>query len=326
MHKLRVTTGNAIHRSAGASRTLATLAILVLSLTSILALDRTACADEPNAQPVEMENFLMPVDVAELQVVDDQEGAQLVIQGNPVIAFAVQAPNNLLEQFTEQWRPTLNAELSFARLICGDIPMEQRKQIKAAGDLALSNVAKALVEQQQQAQQQMQQQPNFLVQWLGMKLQPRPIVPTTRIRQSLAKAIKETVEPTISDRYAVEQAARLARQKRAALLVVMARLDQFLYLTVDQRREISASISTAWRPEWESWLHGSSYQSNYVPQFADQHVACLNDDQKSVWASLQKVDFGIANFGQQAQLDVEWWGGPKPMGPTFWNMLRKAFE
>jgi hypothetical protein len=325
MRNSHMTTGHSILRCADANRMLAKLAI-VLCIGGLLIADRAACADEPNVQPVEMENAPMPVDAGELQVLDVQEGAQLVFQGNAVIAIAGQAPNNLLDQFTEQWRPTLNVELNFVRLVCGEIPMEQRKQIKAAGDQALSDVAKALVEQQQQAQQQMQQQPNLLVQWLGMKLQPRPIVPTTRIRETIAKAVKENVEGAIADRYAVEQAARLGRQKRAAILVVMARLDQFLYLTADQRREISESISAAWRPEWESWLYGSSYQSHFVPQFADQHVACLNDEQKSVWESLQKVDFGFNNLGQQAQLDVEWWGGPKPMGSTFWNMLRKAFE
>ena len=198
-------------------------------------------------------------------------------------------------QFTQQYRPILTTELNFIRQVC-DLTPEQRPKIKTAGEASLKEAALKMAElqggQMRGVFRAQNEQPN----------------PQRTIRESIAKALQETLTPEQMAKYKAEAAQRSALRKRAAIRSVVARLDGTLCLTADQRDKISQSITAGWQDKWEQWLAMSVYGDQYFPLVPDQHVvAHLDADQKSVWTGLQKVEFGYYGGGNAAA-DDNWWG------------------
>ena len=201
-----------------------------------------------------------------------------------------------IPQFTQQYRPILTTELNFIRQVC-DLTPEQRPKIKAAGEASLKEAALKMAElqagQMRGGFRPANEQPN----------------PQRTIRESIAKALQETLTPEQMSKYKAEATQRTALRKRAAIRCVVARLDGTLCLTAEQRDKISQSITAGWQDKWEQWLMLSVYGDQYFPLVPDQHVvAHLDADQKSVWSGLQKVDFGYYGGGGIAAADDGWWG------------------
>lgn len=234
------------------------------------------------------------------------------------MAVAVPAAANqneaMLLQFQEQLRPVLRGELSFIRLMC-DLPEAQRPKVKTAGEAGLKKAAQAMVDQQQ---------PMRRVVAVNMTTNdPRKI-----IREGLAQSLRQTLTPEQMARYEDELAKRSANRKRAAIMSAVARLDDVLFLTAQQREAIIDSISSNWQDDWEQWLMMQRYGHQYFPQIPEQRVAPhLNDKQRAVWHGLQKVNFGgWGGWDGQEQLDDGWWGKEpeKPAKPVELNLRQGA--
>ena len=229
----------------------------------------------------------------------------LNVVGNAKVNEAV------IQQFVQQFRPVLSAELAFVRLICDDLSVEQRARIKAAGEAALKDAA------ERQAKMQMQQQAQ-----LAAKL-----APVATIRDGLGEALQATLTTEQFERYSAEAAQRAATRKRAAIDCAIARLDATLCLTADQREKLIDSIAAQWQDDWESWLNLNIYGNQYTPMIPDQLVVShLNAEQKAVWRGLQKINFSSWNVwnGQQVEEDDNWWGDKptQPAGQGNVNALR----
>ncbi len=199
-------------------------------------------------------------------------------------------------QFTQQYRPILTTELNFIRQVC-DLAPEQRPKIKTAGEASLKEAALKMAElqggQMRGVFRAQNQQPD----------------PQRTIRESVAKALQETLTPEQMTKYKAAAAQRASLRKRAAIRCVVARLDGTLCLTADQRDKITQAITAGWQDKWEQWLMLSAYGDQYFPMVPDQHVVThLDADQKSVWSGLQKVDFGYYFGGGIAEADDGWWG------------------
>ncbi len=203
-----------------------------------------------------------------------------------------------IPQFTQQYQPVLMTELNFIRQMC-DLKPEQRPKIKAVGEASVKEVVRRLAEQQGRAMRGV----NFV------EREAAPADPRRFIRESLAKVLKETLTEEQMAKYTEEATQRTALRKRAAIHSAVALLDSALSLTVEQRDKITESISTNWQDNWEQWLMLSMYGGQYFPTIPDpQVVTHLNDDQKSVWNGLQKVDFGFWGGDGQEQQNDGWWG------------------
>lgn len=224
----------------------------------------------------------------EAQAIAVHVGAAGLAGGLPADAAA--------QQIAQQYRPTLDAELAFVRQVCGEIPIVQRKAIKAAGELALQDAADRMAQQQRQ--------PGRLTR---QKLATTN--PVTIIRNALDRAVNETVSHDVSLRYREEAARRIAIRKRAAIGNIVARLDVLLCLNEQQRSDIADSLAENWDVSGEKWAR-FSFPGSYAPQIANQHLKCLSPDQRSLWSGLQKIDFGMGNpNGADPLPDDGWWSG-----------------
>lgn len=216
--------------------------------------------------------------------------AQLAVNG---VVQGGNANDALVMQFQTQFAPILISELSFIRTIC-EIPKAERPKIKKAGDAALKDAA------QKYAKGQQQRQGN------AGRIEPAVI-----IRTALAGALKTVLPEEQMIRYSEEAARRMALRKRAAIMNVVSRLDGILFLSPQQRDELTAALDKNWQVEWENWLMMAVYAHQYVPMIPDQHIVKhLNAEQKSVWNSLQKIQFGYYNFNMGAEVPdgADWWG------------------
>jgi uncharacterized protein YifE (UPF0438 family) len=204
-----------------------------------------------------------------------------------------------IPQFTQQYRPILQNELNFIRLIC-DLKPEQRPKIKAAGEASVKEIVRQLAEQQGRAMAGV----NFVEQQPTTPPEPRRF-----ILDAINKALKETLTEEQMTKYLDESSKRTALRKRAAIMSAVSLIDSHLCLTVEQRNKIIEAISSKWQAEWESWLMLSQYGGQYFPTIPDNLIVThLNTEQKSVWDSFQKVNFGFWSNGDEEQLNDGWWG------------------
>ena len=143
---------------------------------------------------------------------------QVVFAGQVVVA-PVAAPADAkaaidaqAQQFEIQFRPLLVTELGFIRQICGDLVLDERVKIKAAGEASLKDGARQLAEFQQvgmRARAQVQANGKRIVAPVApAKPQPEP---AKIIRAGLAAAMKETITP--------EQMATTPMKRRSGLPV-----------------------------------------------------------------------------------------------------------
>ena len=210
-----------------------------------------------------------------------------------------------IPQFTQQYRPFLTTELNFIRQMC-DLKPEQRPKVKAAGEAAVTQVVRLMAEQQGRAMRGV----NFVERNNAV-----PPEPSRFILDALVKALKETLTEEQLTKYTDESAKRTAMRKRAAMQCAVALLDAKLCLTVEQRDQITESVSAKWQTEWESWLMLPQYGGQYFPTIPDNLIVPhLNVEQKSVWNGFQKVSFGHWGGDGQEQQQDGWWGDEPAKG------------
>jgi hypothetical protein len=111
-------------------------------------------------------------------------------------------------------------------------------------------------------------------------------------------------------RYAAEDAKRQEADKQAAIQSAVAQVDGALFLTQEQREKIVEAIDNNWQDGWEQWIKMWQYDGRYFPQIPDQHVTPhLNDEQKTVWRGLQKVNVNSWGGHNEQAVDNVWWEG-----------------
>jgi hypothetical protein len=190
--------------------------------------------------------------------------------------------NHMIQQWTTQFRPILKVEYLFVRVVCNPTK-EQRIPIARAGLKALDEAAKKYVDWQ-----------NNQNRVVGGRLVERPAIPDTRkfIQDALAAAVKANVSSSQSESYRAEIEARSAEQKRVAVVNLLAKLDQALILSLEQRDKIKESLSSHWNEPWAQGFQSFNLDDQYLPMVPDPLISTfLNDEQKKVWAGTQKITF-----------------------------------
>ena len=108
---------------------------------------------------------------------------------------------------------------------------------------------------------------------------------------TLVTAAKRHVSGDASAQYADYIAQRTQRRQRLGAALVVSRLDRRLYLTVEQRTELTEILAEKWDGAWNA----ASFMSNnpeYFPSDISNLIRpVLVEEQKSVWGTLQKVQF-----------------------------------
>jgi hypothetical protein len=200
-----------------------------------------------------------------------------------------------IQQYAQMLQPAMWQELNFIRQVC-DLTPQQRPKIRAAADVAVKEGAKAVLQPQRANVNGV------------MVMRSQPTLGAQAIRDNLHETLKTTLTSEQLDRYEAEDVKRAAATKQAAILTAVARLDDALYLSKEQREKILSGLDENWQREWEQWLSIYRYSGQYCPQVPDQHVVPqLNDDQKLIWGSIQKISTNAwFNDGQQKDEDP-WW-------------------
>jgi hypothetical protein len=186
------------------------------------------------------------------------------------------------QMFTRQFRAILKSEYQFLLAVC-EPTKDQRREIARAGESALKAAAS------QYADWQMNRRV------VNGKLPPNPD-PSKVIREGLDAAAAAHLSAEQVARYRDEVAKRMDDQKRACVLNLVAKLDQVLYLTEDQRARLIELLTERWETSWAPSLQSLLNTGDYVPMVPDYVITpVLNDSQRRVWSGVQKVQFGGLN-------------------------------
>jgi len=209
-------------------------------------------------------------------------------------------------------------ELNFIQLVCSDLTPQQRPKIKWAAESSVKQVAK---EVEKRLNVDMKVFRDLTV--IPAKAMPEP---RKRIREAISKALEETLSKDPLVRFKREATDRTAQRKAAAILCVVSRLDDSLFLHADQRRKINDQLSSNWKDSWEEWLRLTDKPEFWFPVMLDQYVVPnLNADQESAWRGLHKWDLDTDIWGggePHPPNDALWWGNkPGPIGGRFGELL-----
>ncbi len=200
-------------------------------------------------------------------------------------------------QYVQMMQPLMWRELDFVRQVC-ELPPETRPKIKAAGEAAVKQAARDMIQPQRAGRGR------------------TPATARQTIHSEIVKALEANLAAGQLARYQAEAERRQAADKQAAIATAVAQVDTALFLNEEQREKIVQALTANWQDGWEQWLMLWQYSGQYYPQIPDQHVTPhLTDEQKTVWRGLQKVNFSSwgGNNGRQAADDA-WWEGKPPAG------------
>ena len=210
-----------------------------------------------------------------------------------------------IDELLQQLRPILYSELGFIRLVCDDLTVAQRAQIRSAAEASLKLSASKMA---------VNQEPDHSV-GIGVLLETRT-EPLSAIRQEIDTIMKEVLTPEKYATYSELAANRIAHRKRAALFAIVAQLDGNLCLAFQQREKIMDEISSHWQDEWEQWLEWDSDFSE-VPKNLDPIVRPMLDEfQAVVWKQTPKSQFEevlIVSQEAESKFNDGWWGEVAPV-------------
>jgi hypothetical protein len=244
-----------------------------------------------------------PARADDVGVVNLVEGVITIFGGNRAAAAnAEEVPEDAVTQMATRLRPMLLGELDLLRETC-ELNKEARVKIKAAGEAGLKEAAKKALDVKPGG-------PIMIIN--GLRMNNDDVGPRNIIHQHILGAIKESLSAQQQAKYQEEVESRANQRKRSIIMCVVAQLDRMLFLTAEQREKIAAAILANWQEPWERW---SAFQNNahqsYFPQVPDNLVVPhLNDSQRKVWSSVQKVNFGHhinMNWNGANVQDDGWW-------------------
>lgn len=252
-----------------------------------------------------MFNAIAPVPGPVQEPIPADEAADGEMPKDPVQAQRWQQRKQIRQQakhLEQLFQPVLRTELEMVRQACPNLPTDARREVLAAGRMAVTKTALEFATRQM----------------LGG--QPRRAFDA---RRSIQTPIAKTLEPHASAEqlavYAREQAARMARRGEAARVAIVAKLDRQLDLSAAQRQAIEDDLAARWQDAWLRELEDTGTVINNYRPAPDYANACiephLDDAQRDEWTRWRKAA-GTAvigmhvgwNFdGQGLHQEDDWW-------------------
>ncbi len=172
---------------------------------------------------------------------------------------------NLVQQYMQQARPLVRAELIFVRKVC-ELDLPQFRRIHQETEVAFKDAMTKFVEAQRAKGVGTGQNKKF-----------RP-VPLTRWRScvdGLASVMRKDLTPEQFARYQAELEKRDAFQKQSGVRYLVEALDRDLYLSDDQRRRLIESLSSHWDQSWRAGLEFRLLGNQFYPAGIDPYVTPL---------------------------------------------------
>jgi hypothetical protein len=252
----------------------------------------------------------MLIDAAQRQAVEKGVAVKAaIIKRQP--AQANRAP--LIQQFTNQARPLLRAELLFARHVCQLSRDELRKVNRAAQEM-LDEVVAKLVDAQFQPRARVVVQGRL----------PQSLDSQQLLHDGVISVMKKNLSAEQWSRYEAEMQTREENRKRATICYLVDAIDRELYLSREQCERLEASLTEHWDGGWALYLENHLFGNKYYPMAIDPLVTpLLSDAQRKVWGGVAKVGvyWGfagmLAGFANDADgLEVELGEPARPQEPN----------
>jgi hypothetical protein len=223
------------------------------------------------------------------------EPAVILQDVQEVVAADAELPENL-EPYLAQYRPVVKAELSFANRVC-KFTEEQRTAVISDAKTWLTEYAK------EQAKGQPAQN---LAMWMqGGRQGGQDANPRRSLEDGVAKAVKKHITDEQKATYEKEFKKRRDFHTGAIAENFVAILDEKLYLSPEQRKELTADFQENWDESWGLELQHFTYMGNYLPNMpADRVLKHLNREQTACWNGIQKV-----SYGRDLTQEHQWVGG-----------------
>ncbi len=197
-----------------------------------------------------------------------------------------------LAEYTSQFRQLLKVELLFLNAVCAPTD-EQSQTIAAAGECRLKKIAEEFVAALNKMEEPIAQEVD------GGTVPHQPIIldPRQRIQESLSESVNQTLSSAQVALYRAELDQRNTFRKRVVLSNLVAKLDDDLVLTAEQRRQLTDSLSTHWQEPWGRLLGTMWEDGASMPNLGDDHVLpFLTETQQEVWREIEKDDSFFANW------------------------------
>jgi hypothetical protein len=202
------------------------------------------------------------------------------IAKEPMKHVAVQ-PNRapLVQQFTNQARPLLRAELIFARNVC-HLNRDELRKINQDAQKTLDEVVTKLVDAQFQPRQRLQVQGRAVSNVDAQQL----------LQEGMVAVMKQDLTAEQWSLYETERQKRDENRKRMTIRYLVDAIDRELYLSPVQCDTLETSLKTNYDSTWALYLENHLYGNRYYPMTIDTFVTpVLTEAQKKVWQGVQKV-------------------------------------
>ena len=194
-----------------------------------------------------------------------------------MVAPAAANLDPLVQQFAQQLRPILRAEYHLIVSICKP-SQEERRQLAHEGEKALMETAKKFAELQQ----------NPRVMFVNNRRNTSPN-PRKMIQEAMSNSAKAHLTVVQFALYQLEVEKRDANRKVVTIRNLVAKFDQDLVLTAQQRDKITESLTSNWNDDWCPSVEMFTVFNQFVPFIPDQFMMpFLNPMQKRVWEGTQK--------------------------------------
>jgi hypothetical protein len=233
-------------------------------------------------------------EAGEKKAVEVKRAVRGRVMAKRVVAAQLNAvPDDQVQQYVQQFRPMVRTEYYFIRNVC-ELTKDQRKQVAREGERAVLAAARKFAEDQQKMMRG------------GWRPGMQQADPQRLLEDVLSKSIPPLLIPDQAARYKDELEKRVASRKQVALDNLVAKLDQDLVLSPEQREKISSSLASHWDDAWCQSLQMLMNIENFFPNIPDNLIVpYLTEHQKTAWQRIprnQSVFFGVA-FGGMADND-----------------------
>ncbi len=185
----------------------------------------------------------------------------------------------LEQQYLPRFKPLLKTELSFLRRVCQP-DQEQLRQVVSDAQSRLPVVVRRYAAAQNQFRQ-----------GRARNTSSAPPQPRNLIQQELTAIVKARLRPEQAARYEEERALQAASRKRAVVLNLVARLDEDLTLSAQQRDKLVELLTANYQDGWEQTLRFlvHNIDLDFNPQIpANVVLPVLNETQKTLWQQVPR--------------------------------------
>ncbi len=227
--------------------------------------------------------------------------ARLVVAQKAVVGQANRLP--VINQFTQQARPLLRAELIFARNVC-DLNRDELRKVNIEAQKMLDEVVAKMVDAQFQPRARVNGQGRMTNSLDAQQL----------LEEGVVSIMKKNLSAPQWTVYEVERQKRDENRKRATIRYFVDAIDRELYLTSEQCKKLEVSLNENWDSTWPLYLENHLFGNKYYPTTIDPAVLpLLTNAQSNFWRSVQKVGIdwgfggmlaGFANDGDELEAEL----------------------